>query len=172
MQTRRSTLTTGRRGLLMWGTGMLLGGCGFRLRQAPEMAFERLALRGFRYNSPMADALRQQLRGQPATRLVAAPDAAQAILEALSESIDKSVIPSDTAGLVREIQIRAKLSFRLVTPAGKELLAPAALELSRDMSYNEKDALAKEQEEDLLTRAMLNDIATQVLRRLAAVREL
>ena len=38
------------------------------------------------------------------------------------------------------------------------------------MTYNERDALAKEQEEQLLYRAMQDDIALQVMRRLAAVK--
>jgi LPS-assembly lipoprotein len=40
------------------------------------------------------------------------------------------------------------------------------------MTYNERDALAKEQEEELLYRAMQSDIASQVLRRLAAIQTL
>jgi LPS-assembly lipoprotein len=41
--------------------------------------------------------------------------------------------------------------------------------LSRDMSYSETAALAKEQEENLLYRAMQSDIVAQVMRRLASV---
>ena len=37
------------------------------------------------------------------------------------------------------------------------------------MSYNESAALAKEQEEALLYRAMQSDIVSQVMRRLASV---
>jgi LPS-assembly lipoprotein len=40
------------------------------------------------------------------------------------------------------------------------------------MTYNERDALGKEQEEEMLYRAMQSDIANQVLRRLAALRTL
>jgi LPS-assembly lipoprotein len=58
------------------------------------------------------------------------------------------------------------------TPAGKELIAATEISTSRDMTYNERDALAKEQEEELLYRAMQSDIASQVLRRLAAIQTL
>ena len=70
---------------------------------------------------------------------------------------------------MREVQLRVRLGFRLRTPAGRELIAPAEILLARDMSYNESAALAKEHEESLLYRAMQSDIVSQVMRRLAAV---
>jgi LPS-assembly lipoprotein len=42
--------------------------------------------------------------------------------------------------------------------------------LSRDMSYSESFALAKEQEESQLFRAMQSDIVAQVMQRLARVK--
>jgi LPS-assembly lipoprotein len=49
------------------------------------------------------------------------------------------------------------------------VLATTEILLSRDMNYSESLALAKEQEEQLLYRAMQTDIVAQVMRRLAAV---
>jgi LPS-assembly lipoprotein len=68
------------------------------------------------------------------------------------------------------VTLRVRLRFRVATPAGRLLLAPSDLLLTRDMSYNESAALAKEQEELTLFRAMEDDIVAQVLRRLASVR--
>ena len=96
-------------------------------------------------------------------------DTAQAVLEALTDEREKSVVASTAAGQVRELQLRARFHFRVRSPAGRELLAATEILLSRDMSYNESNALAKEQEEALLYAAMQNDIVAQVLRRLAAV---
>ena len=70
---------------------------------------------------------------------------------------------------MRELQLRARLRFRLLRRDGSELIAPTEIVLTRDMSYSETAALAKEQEEALLYRAMQSDIVAQVLRRLAAV---
>jgi LPS-assembly lipoprotein len=53
--------------------------------------------------------------------------------------------------------------------AGRELIPTTEILLSRDMNYSESLALAKEQEEQLLYRAMQTDIVAQVMRRLAAV---
>jgi LPS-assembly lipoprotein len=62
------------------------------------------------------------------------------------------------------------LRFRTHTPAGREVTPPAELSLSRDMSYSESIALAKQHEEAELYREMQTDIVAQVLRRLAAIR--
>ncbi len=52
-------------------------------------------------------------------------------------------------------------------PTARELIPPREIVLSRDMSYSETIALAKELEEAALYRAMQSDIVAQVLRRLA-----
>jgi LPS-assembly lipoprotein len=49
-------------------------------------------------------------------------------------------------------------------------MAPATLLLSRDMSYSESAALAKEQEEAEFYREMQTDVVLQVMRRLASIR--
>jgi LPS-assembly lipoprotein len=65
-----------------------------------------------------------------------------------------------------------RFRFRLRTLAGKELLPETEIALQRDISFNETAVLAKEAEEGLLYRDMQSDIVQQVLRRLAAVKEL
>jgi LPS-assembly lipoprotein len=149
--------------------GLVLGGCGFELRRAPELKFRTVQLVGFTARSPLADELRMNINASASTTVVEPPAAAEVLLEALSDSRDKGVVASTSAGQVRELQVRASLSFRLRTPAGKELIKPTLIALSRDMSYSESLALAKEQEEALLYRAMQTDIVSQVMRRLAAV---
>ena len=66
--------------------------------------------------------------------------------------------------------MRVRFRFRLVNPAGRELLPADELLLSRDISYNETNALAKEQEENELYRAMQSDIVAQVMRRVSVAR--
>jgi LPS-assembly lipoprotein len=73
------------------------------------------------------------------------------------------------AGQVRELTLRSSFTFRVRRADGTELIAPTALGQSREMSYAENDALAKEHEQQFLIRTMHQDIARQVLRRLAAL---
>jgi LPS-assembly lipoprotein len=148
---------------------LAVAGCGFELRRAPNLNFRSIALAGFASRSPMAEALRRQLESSATTRIVEAPSQAEVVLHALDDSRRRSVVASTAAGQVREIRLRARFEFELRTPAGKELIAPTEVELIRDMSFDESAALAKEEEQALLFRAMNNDIASQVMRRLAAV---
>jgi len=158
-----------RSALAALGGVALLAGCGFELRRAPELRFRTLALAGFKPKSTLADELRRQIGTSTTTVVVDSPAQAQVVLEALSDAREKSVVASTAFGQVRELQLRSRFGFRLRTPQGRELIPATEILLSRDMSYSESAALAKEQEEESLYRSMQNDIAAQVLRRLASV---
>ena len=149
-----------------------LAACGFELRRVPQMQFQRVQLTGFAPRSPLAVELRQSIDASVDTRVVDSAAQAQVIFEALADSRDRSVVASTATGLVREIQLRAKLQFRLRTPGGKELIAPTEIVQVRELSYNEGIALAKQYEEAAQFKNMQTDIVSQVIRRLAAVAEL
>lgn len=157
-----------RRGLIS-GAALLLAGCGFTLRRAPELRFRTLQLTGFAARSPLADELKNSINASSTTLVVEAAAQAQVIFEALADSRDKTVVASTAVGQVREFRLRARLNFKVRTPAGKELIGPTEILLTRDLSYSETLALAKEQEAEFLFRAMQSDIVAQVMRRLAAL---
>ena len=158
-----------RRGLLATSAAaILLGGCGFALRQPPQLPFERLALVGFAPRSPLAAELKRRVG--PQLRIVDNPARAQVVLQALEEERQRSVVATTGVGQVREFELRSHLRFRASTPAGQLLLPTSELLLTRALTYNESAALAKQQEEEELYRAMEADLVTQVLGRLAALR--
>jgi LPS-assembly lipoprotein len=151
------------------GVAALLTGCGFELRRAPELHFRSVQLVGFRPRSPLATELRATIDATPTTRVVDALPQAEVVLEALTDAREKSVVASTAVGQVTELQLRARFRFRLRNAAGKELIAPTEILQTRDLSYTESAALAKELEEASLYRAMQTDIVSQVMRRLASV---
>jgi LPS-assembly lipoprotein len=166
-------------GLLAAGATLGLAGCGFELRKAPVFAFKTLSVSG---NSAMINQIRRELRAT-GTVTVMTPEpvvagsppvisTADAVLEILSENRNRFVISTNSAGLVRELQLQLSVRFRLRTPGGKDLLPATEVSQTRDLSFNETNALAKEGEADLLFRDMQSDIAQQLMRRLAAVKEL
>jgi LPS-assembly lipoprotein len=156
-----------RRALALAGV-IVLAGCGFELRGSPELPFSRIALEGFAPRSPLADELRRALAGN--AEVVTAADRAQVVLHATTDAREKGVVASTAVGQVRELQLRVRLRFHLHTPSGAELIPPTELLLTRDMSYSESLALAKEYEEVQLYRAMQSDIVAQVMRRLSRVK--
>jgi LPS-assembly lipoprotein len=149
---------------------VLLSGCGFQLRGTTELPFSRIALEGFAPRSPLAEELKRTLA--QSAEVVPNPNQAQVVLHALSDTRERSVVASTSAGQVRELQLRVRLEFKLATPSGRELIPATELLLSRDMSYSETQALAKEYEEAQLLRAMQSDIVAQLMRRLARVKNL
>ena len=160
--------TLKRRGLLgSAGLGLLamLAGCGFALRQLPPLPFNRIHLSGLAEGSPLGAELREQL-GQ-SVQVVASPAQAEVLLQVITDRREKSMVASTAAGQVRELQLRTRFEFRLLSPGGGELIPATELLLSRDMSYSETFALAKAQEEAGLYSAMQSDIVQQVLHRLA-----
>ena len=174
MNNRNASLLP-RRSFLMGvaaaGASLGLAGCGFELRKAPVFAFKTLSVSG---NSELINRLRREMRAAGTVTLVPAAEAqtADAILEILGENRDRFVISTNSSGLLRELQLQLRVRFSLRTPGGKVLLAPTEVSQTRDLSFNETNALAKEGEAELLYRDMQADIAQQLMRRLAAVKEI
>ena len=146
---------------------LTLAGCGFQLRQPPRLGFGSIALQGFAPRSPLAEELKRQLQQQ--VRVLDNPAQAALVLHALEDRRDRSVVASTSAALVRDLQLRVLLRFRVSTPGGRELVPRAELLAKRELSYSETAALAKESEESDLFREMQSDVVAQVMRRLAAV---
>lgn len=155
------------------GASAVLAGCGFRLRGAPNFAFDSLYLQAA--GTELTEELRRYLRSSGSLRLVeppATPDKAQVILELFGEQRARVVAGRGASGQVRELELRVAVKFRLRSALGKELIGDTELEQRRDISYSETQALAKEQEEALLFRDMNQSVARQLLRRLEAIKQL
>ncbi len=148
----------------------LLAGCGFELRRVPELQFSTIAFTGFAPRSLMLEELKLNFSGSKTTTMVESMAQAQVVFEALHDARERVASASTSAGLVRSFQLRVRLKYLVRTPSGAVLHPPAELLLVRDMSYNESQALAKEQEEAQLYRVMQSDIVAQVMRRLATLK--
>ena len=157
-----------RRGAVLFAAATLAG-CGFQLRRAPELHFRTIQLAGFKPRSPLADELRSNINASTTTQVVEGLAQAQVVLEALDDVREKVVVASGAVGQVTEFQLRTRFNFRLKSVSGRELIPRTEILLNRDMSYTERAALGKEQEENFLYRTMQSDIVSQVMRRLASI---
>ncbi|GAB3481697.1 LPS-assembly lipoprotein LptE [Polaromonas eurypsychrophila] len=151
-----------------------LSACGFALRQAPNYAFKTLfntAAEG----STLGTEFNRNLEAGGTVKVIRDPrliDQADVIFDVLVDQREKTVVGVNASGQVREFQLRTRFNFQLRTLAGKRLIPPTEILIQRDISFNESAVLAKETEEQLLYRDMQSDIVQQVLRRLAALKEL
>ena len=161
-----------RRHLLLTAATAALAGCGFELRRAPELPFASLAMVGFRPGSTLEQELRREIAASRSTQVVDNPQQADVVLQVHRDVREKVVAASTAVGQVRELQLRVRLEFSLNKPGGDEVLPRIELLLKRDMNYSERDALGKEQEEEMLYSAMQSDIVLRIMRRLAAAHAL
>ncbi|MBV8620984.1 MAG: hypothetical protein JOY84_19130 [Curvibacter sp.] len=163
-----------RRTALVWPAALMLSACGFKLRQAPDFAFDAVFING-QANSPLAQELARNLEATDRVHVIKDPqkmDSAQVIVDLLSELREKVVVALNASGQVRQFQVRLRVRFKLRTLEGKELIEPSEILQQRDINYNETLALAKETEEALLYKSMQTDVVQQLVHRLAAVRKL
>lgn len=147
-----------------------LGACGFAPRQAPDLPFRALAFNGFAVQAPLANELRLLINTSRSTRVIGDLAQADAILDVLADSSERSKGAFTLAGQIRSINLTYRFKFRLRTLAGVELVQPTELVVVRSMAYNESQALGKEKEEISMVRSMQVEIADQVMRRLVAVK--
>ena len=169
----RATLR--RRSLL--GTGslaLLLAGCGFELRKPPSFAFQSIYL-AVPPMSQLGLELQRALAASGGVSLVTDQrqvERADLVFDLLQELREKVVLGRTSTGAVREYQLRIRLRFKVRNRQGIERIPDTELVQQRDISYSESSALAKEAEEDLLYRNMQSDLVRQILRRLAALRDI
>ena len=153
--------------MLVIGVTASLAACGFHRRVAQPLNYERIALSGFADRSTMADEIRRALPSS--AHIVPNVIQSQVVIEAVEDTQKTTVEASTAFGQVRELELHVKLSYRVLDPNGLELLPLADLERFRDMTFDEKDALAKDTELRALYRDMQSDMAYQLVRVLSAV---
>ena len=140
-------------------------GCDFRLRGTADLPFETIYIP----NSAggIALDLKRNIQAGTHTTVVDDPKKAEAVLDFLQETRDKVILSLAATGRVREYQLRYRVGFRVHDGKGGEFLSVNSVQLTRDITFNDSDVLAKETEEGLLYRDMQFDMVQQVMRRLA-----
>jgi LPS-assembly lipoprotein len=164
-----------KRTLLSMLAAVPLAACGFRLRGMPTFAFSSVYLQVPR-GSVLGRELQRVLESSSDKLRVltapANPNDAEVIFQLLEDRQERVIVGLNSAGQVREVQLRLRVRFKLRTPNGDEPIPDTELLQFRDVSYNEALALSKEAEEAMLFRDMRSDVVQQLLRRLSAVRDL
>lgn len=147
----------------------VLGACGFHLRGAQSMPFESIYI-ALPSGSEVGANLKRALRANGSVKIVDRVEDAQAGFLPTGENRDKVILSLNSAGRVREFQLRYRFAYRLIDQKMQDLAPPAEIIMTRDITYSDADVLAKDQEEALLWRDMQTDLVQQVMRRLAAAK--
>ena len=175
------------RGLTVLILSLMLTACGFRLQGdlVLPQAVRVIELQAVDRQSEFAHALARQLRsagvevrwGSASSRVSAgtATSGAVALLHIEADDFLERVASISARNLPREYELtyRVRYSYRLDSRAqGKtdpEIL-DEELSLSREFSFDERVALAKQREREQLRTTLANELAGMVLQRLASVR--
>ncbi len=152
-----------------------LSACGFHLRGSNGSFMLPFATMNIDLpdSSPLAIDLKRYIRAIGSTEIVDTRQAADATLEVVADpekTRTKTILSLNSNGRVREYQLGYSIQFRVVDKAGNQLLGPTNIGLTRPITFNESQVLAKETEEAALYRDMRNDLVQQIMRRLAAIK--
>ena len=153
---------------LVLGLALAVAACGFRLRGTAELPFQSLYVPGA--NSGIGLDLKRQIEAGTGSKVVDTAATAEAVMVFTQEAREKEILSLTSTGRVREFQLRYRVGFRVHDGKGVDYVPASVIQLTRDVTYNDEQILAKEQEELLLYRDMQTDMVQQILRRLAAAK--
>lgn len=146
---------------------LLLGGCGFHLREhdAFVLPFQTLYLQSANEFSPFIAELKRALQ-ENNVQLTGSAEQAQLTLHIVSETKDKQILSLSGGGRVREYRLQYRISMRAYDMKQQDWLAAQEITVGRNFSYDDSQILAKDREEELLYQNMRSDAVQQILRRL------
>lgn len=156
--------------VLLAALALILGGCGFHLRNSADLPFATLYI-DLPESSDLRSLMARNFAASGQTKLVKTPGEAEAILSISEDRQDRNILSLSSTGRVREYQLVRTVGFRLHDGKGGDLIPSSQIVLRRDITYNDDLLLAKGAEENLLWRDMLQDAARQILRRMAVAQK-
>jgi len=143
---------------------LFLVACGFKLRGSYVLPWKSIAINQAE-NSELYNLLKRRIESSSQTKvfsqLVKTPQKAEALLN-LSEGRAKNVFSLDTSGRVSQFRLHGSLNYQAIVK--NQLVSSGTINSTRDLSYSDDQALAKESEEKLLWESIRQDMVIQLLR--------
>ena len=146
----------------------LATGCGFQLRRMDGVPFASLYVDA-PHGGAVAQRIRSALISNKQTRLAASAAEAEAVLVLGQETRSKTILSLSGAGRVTEYRLGLQLTYAINDKDGRTLAAAETIELTRDITYDDAQVLAKSAEEQLLYRDMDDNAARRIMRRLQSI---
>jgi LPS-assembly lipoprotein len=173
---RRRGLDTRARGVVapvacfvLASLAMLLAGCGFHLQGSGSLpeGTRKVFISTSDELTPFAIELRRAIE-RSGGEIVAASTAAETVLRIQRDRSGRRVLSVSARNTPQEYEIFYNVEYS-VDRAGKEVIELQPLELVRNLSFDESQLLAKDQEEAILRDALARDLALLVVRRLESL---
>lgn len=146
--------------------------CGFHLRgtkvAATKSSASVVAVKSISAQQT-ADEVTSQLR-LGGTKIVDEQDRKAYLLTLRDEAFDRDVLSvSAETGKVKEYQLTLHIIMSLAAPGGKLLVDNETITLSRDYTFDESSILGKSNEETSVRDDLIQQVSSQVVRRVNAV---
>lgn len=148
--------------------GLALTGCGFQMRQdlALPPALQTLRLDVADPFSPLERDLAAALERSGAT-ITRRPEAPRVSIPV--NALSTQVQSIGDAARVTEYVVRYRVEVQVFAADGSELLPRTIVELDRDFTYDETQALGAAAEEELLRKELQREMVREILRRIALI---
>ena len=148
-----------------------LAGCGFRLRGSGSgnLPYKTMYI-ALPETAEVRIWLERYIKASGSTEIVDDGKQAEAIFQQINDGRQKTILSVNAQGRVREYRLQLSYAFRVTNAKGQVLIPPNEIQLSRDISFDDSNILAKDLEEGLLWRDMNNDLVNQIMRRLTIIK--
>jgi LPS-assembly lipoprotein len=148
---------------------LALAGCGFQLQGGLDLpaGVKRVYVTTEDELSPFSVAMRERLDAVGAREPRSASNA-DAVVRVLSERTGRRVLSVSARNTPKEYELFYTVNFA-IDRAGAEVVPREELSMTRNISFEETQLLAKDREERILREALARDLADLVLRRLEAL---
>jgi LPS-assembly lipoprotein len=143
--------------------------CGFHLQGAGSLppALARTYLASTAPHSDFLLSLTESLRLR-GSDVVAAREEAESVLNIVSDQTGQRVLSVSARNIPREYEVYYAVTFSLQVGEQK-LIENESLVVTRSYTFDETQVLAKAAEEEVLRRALAEDLARRVVRRIEAL---
>jgi LPS-assembly lipoprotein len=148
---------------------LAVSGCGFHLQGAGTLpsAMARTYVEAERTHSDFMLSLTDTLR-QRGAELLEAPDEGAAVLDITADDTGQRVLSVSARNIPREYEVYYAVTLSLRVGA-ESLISNETLVVTRAYTYDETQVLAKAAEEQIIRRALAEDLARRVMQRIQAL---
>jgi LPS-assembly lipoprotein len=154
---------------VLLAVAVLAAGCGFRLQGAsqPTAGLDSVHVATRDRLTPFAVELGRGLQRAGADEAAVASEA-DAVVRVIRDRSGRRVLSVSARNTPQEFEIFYEVEYA-IERGGTEVVPPQKLALTRNISFDESQLLAKDREEEILREAMARDLADLVLRRLESL---
>jgi LPS-assembly lipoprotein len=145
-----------------------LAACGFHLRGTTDVSFRSIFIQG---NTLIISKNLKKSLTTNGVQVLSSTDGAELLLEMVGEENEKRILSLAGTGTVNEFELFYRVHYRTKANGAEIWSTVQTVEARRDYSYSDANLLAKQSEEKRLNENMQQDVVSNLLRRLSALKK-